>query len=456
VRKSSFPLTVLPQLFFFLELHTNSNEFQHTLVKNFKKAYKLVLKAWEICATPSDTKSWKYFYEEIQGLMLSKVKDNRLTTEFVRQWCDILLEITREVIIKMVAKETEENDEVATPLVDKLLSMIPDMTRFVNDGTKYQAPIRNSTLDQFVCLFNTFLNLFPALQAQRAGGGLQFEIIKSVCKVVEVWATVIAPEGVNASYQWKIMEQQAQGGKGRDKSGREKMVNFSIDVLHKISPSTILSWFGPWLFTFAKGLHFSLDDVGTKTRATALKWICRLICVQSDKDPKSEHVVEFCSLINSAINSADRTLIGTIVDNTAGLWGRSLSGMTAILSHYVKCIVFVLKDQRDFFSEENRVSRRALTGATSIVCFPSHFRGLDREILPSAKNPMHRPSLQHKLSSLGGSKKSANHFNTNVNRAGSVTSRSDEGVSVNSIFQTAFEEILTNSNKECVDLDGDD
>jgi hypothetical protein len=380
--------------------------------------------------------------------MLSKVKDNRLTTEFVRQWCDILLEITREVIIKMVAKEMEENYEVATPLVDKLLSMIPDMTRFLNEGTKYQESIRNSTLDQFICLFNTFLNLFPAMKTQRASSGLQFEIIKSICKVVEVWATVIAPEGVNASYQWKIMEQQAQG-KGRDKSGREKMVNFSIDVLHKISPSTILSWFGPWLFTFAKGLHLSLDDdVGMKMRATALKWICRLICVQSDKDPKSEHVVEFCSLINSAINVADKTLIGTIIDNTAGLWGRSLSGMTAILSQYVKCIVFVLKDQRDFFSEENRVSRRALTGATSIVCFTSHFCGLDREILPSAKNPMHRPSLQNKLSRI--SSKSANHFNINLKRTGSVTSRSDEGVSVNSIFQTAFEEILTNSNKECV------
>jgi hypothetical protein len=235
--------------------------------------------------------------------MLSKVKDNRLTTEFVRQWCDILLEITRGVVIKMVAKEMEENYEVATPLVDKLLSMIPDMTRFLNEGTKYQESIRNSTLDQFICLFNTFLNLFPALKAQRASSGLQFEILKSICKVVEVRATVIAPEGVNSSYQWKIMEQQAQG-KGRDKSEREKMVNFSIDVLHKISPSTILSWFGPWLFTLAKGLHLSLDDVDTKTRATALKWICRLICAirqRPEIEPIGTHVVEFCSLINSAI-----------------------------------------------------------------------------------------------------------------------------------------------------------
>ena len=30
------------------------------------------------------------------------------------------------------------------------------------------------------------------------------------------------------------------------------MANFSIATLHCIGPSTILSWFGPWLFTFAK------------------------------------------------------------------------------------------------------------------------------------------------------------------------------------------------------------
>ena len=109
--------------------------------------------------------------------------------------------------------------------------------------------------------------------------------------------------------------------------------------------------------------------VGIKTRALAVKYICQLICIQSDKDPKRKHVVEFCSLIDNATNLNDQILIGTIIDNSAGLWGRSLPGMTAIMSQYVKCVVFVLKDRRDFFSEENRVSRHALTGATSLICF---------------------------------------------------------------------------------------
>ena len=332
--------------------------------------------------------------------MLSKIKDDRLTTEFVRQWCDILFEITRVIVVKMVAKEMDGGFKEATPQADKLQSMIPDMGRLL-EGVKYKESFELTDLDTYICLFNKLLNLFPAAKAQHATGKLQFEIIKSICKVVDVWATVIAPELANSSHQQKIMDDLARY-KGRDKSGREKMANFSIEVLHKISPSTILTWFGPWLFTFAKG-GSSLDGshhVDTKTRATALKWICMLICLQSDKDPKREHVVELCALINNAMNLGDQTLIGTIIDNTAGMWGRSLSGMTAILSVYVKCVVFVLKDRRDFFSEENRVSMHALSGATSIVCFTSRFTGLDREILPSAKNPMHRPSLQTKLSNI--------------------------------------------------------